>query len=122
MALSRNDVKRPVLAKETVDVPALGGEVIVRAMLASEHLGLIAEQVRRHSAAGDGDAGGALGAEFAPVSRLLALVVIDEQGQPLLDAGEWEAFGGQNPHELLRLHGVAKRLSGIDAEDVQKNS
>jgi hypothetical protein len=36
MALNRNDLVRPALPRETVAMPALGGDVIVRGLLLGE--------------------------------------------------------------------------------------
>ena len=71
MALNRSDLVKPELPRETVAVPALGGDVIVRGLLLGE--------------------------------------------------AEWEAFGGVNFTAALELFTVARRLSGLDAEVIEKN-
>ena len=108
MALNRSDIATPSVPRETVAVPSLGGEVIVRGMLLSERLALFSGL--RNETAG-----------YGHIARLLAPVVIGEDGKPLLTAEEWEAFGGTNFAEVLDLFTVARRLSGLDTEELEKN-
>jgi len=108
MALNRSDLTLPAAPRETVAVPALGGDVIVRGMLLNERLELFSGL--RNETAG-----------YGHIARLLAPVVIGEDGKPLLTVEEWEAFGGANFAEVLDLFNVARRLSGLDSEEVEKN-
>lgn len=114
--LSRNTITLPTLHKEAVPVPALGGDVIVRAMLASENLAL-GEEARRSQ-----QTGSAFGDEYMLVPRLLSKVVIDADGEPLMTAQEWQVFGGSNPGVIYELFSIARRLSGGDVEEARKNS
>lgn len=106
--LNKSQIAAPVLPKETVDVPELGGEVVVRGLLFSERLALFAR-------VGDG------GKAFAEIPELLALVVLDAAGETVFTSAEWEQFGARNMDALLRLFAVAKRLSGLDMEAAAKN-
>ncbi len=103
--LKKANIAAPVLPKETVDVPELGGEVIVRGLLLSERLALLSE-------AENGE---------AKLSSLLAATVVDADGAAVYDAQQWEEFGARHFAAALRLFAVAKRLCGLDAEVAEKN-
>lgn len=102
MAISRDQLRRPALPKETVDVPALGGEVVVRGLLLSERLEWA------------GNAG------FAQVAKALATCVTLDDGKPALTAEEWEAFGGAHLEAAIDLFQIVKRLSGLGGEAEKK--
>ena len=125
-ALQRAAVKSPVLPKEAVQVDALGGEVIVRGLLASERMWLTEQAIGRIQAddaqPAAADATDELGIPYQRIPRVLAQVVSLDDGKPLYTADEWQVFGGQHPGALLDLYGVAKRLSGMDLSKVKKNS
>lgn len=53
--------------------------------------------------------------------RTLARQVLDEAGQPLKTAAEWDAYGARHRIDSLALFNVAERLSG-STETAQKNS
>lgn len=106
--LKKANITAPVLPKETVAVDELGGEVVVRGLLLSERLALYA------TAGNDGRV-------FAQIPALLAQTVVDADGVAVFDAEQWEAFGAKHMDAALRLFGVAKRLSGLDAEAAAKN-
>lgn len=108
MALNRSDLVKPELPRETVAVPALGGDVIVRGLLLGERLGLFAD-LRED------------GKSYTRIGKMLAVAVVGDDGQPLLGEAEWEAFGGVNFTAALDLFTVARRLSGLDAEVIEKN-
>ena len=99
MALNRNSLTLPVLPSETVAVDALGGDVVVRGLKLSDRLAK----------------------SYAHLAKLLAASVVGDDGLPLLNESEWDAFGGVNFTEALALFSVASRLSGLDAEVVEKN-
>lgn len=103
MALSRDKLKRPALPKESVDVPALGGEVIVRGMFLSERLELWSGTVT-----------------YAQIAQALSKCVSLDDGKPALTADEWEAFGGQYLDEAIALFRVVKRLSGLGGDAEKK--
>ena len=108
MAINRNDLARPALPRETVAMPALGGDVIVRGLLLGERLGLFAD-VRED------------GKSYAHISKMLAAAVVGDDGLALMTEAEWEVFGGQQFSAVLELFAVARRLSGLDAEVIEKN-
>jgi len=103
MAISRDQLRRPSLPKEAVDVPALGGEVVVRGMLLSERIELWSGSVT-----------------YAQVAKALAACVSLDDGKPALTADEWEAFGGQHLDDAIALFSVVKRLSGLGTEAEKK--
>lgn len=108
MALTRDSITLPQLPRETVAVPALGGDVIVTGLRLRDRLALFAG-LRKE------------GGNNGHVATLLAATVVDDNGAKLLTEAEWEAFGGQHFGEVVDLFGVACRLSGLDAEAAEKN-
>lgn len=107
MTLKKAEIKPPVLPKEAVEVAELGGEVVVRGLLLRERLALF-------------DA--ANGSErYGHLSAVLAASVIDGDGEPIYTAQEWEEFGAVHFEAALKLFNVARRLSGLDAEERKKN-
>lgn len=106
--ISKANIAAPVLPKETVEVSALGGEVIVRGLLLSERLALFAG-IRE-----DGNA-------FAHLPSMLAATVQDADGLQVFSEQEWEAFGAKHFEAALSLFAVARKLSGLDAEVAEKN-
>lgn len=139
------------LRQESVDAPELGGAVVVRGLLASEAFAVAAyrsqalrralEESRQRgkakAAGGDsGDGGGDAEAgrvtladlDFAElvaygryVSHLLSCAVVLGNGMQVYSADQWEVCGQHHPALVRRLQQVAERLSGLDAEDVEKN-
>lgn len=107
--LNRGDFRPPVLAKETVEVPELGGEVVVRGMLLSERMAAANE---------DKD----LERRLRSMPMVLSWTVLDAEGQALMTLEEWQAWGGFYPMAAVRLFNVVQRLSLINAEDVEKKS
>ena len=103
MAISRDKLRRPSLPKEAVDVPALGGEVVVRGMTLSERLDLWSGSV-----------------SYAQIAKALAVCVSLDDGKPALTADEWEAFGGANLAAAIDLFDVVKRLSGLGDDAAKK--
>lgn len=102
--LKKSDIKSPALPKETVQVDALGGEVVVKGLLMTERIALFQDP------------------SGATVARLLASTVFDGDGQQLFTEQEWDVWGATNFVASLDLFKVAKRLSGLDAEVEAKNS
>ena len=131
---------------EAVDVPELGGAVLVRGLLASEVFaitGLRSAALKRVREARAEYAErlqslppGAEPPPFEPpaldfdelrtygryISQLLACAVTVQNGLALYTADQWEVVGQHHPGVPTRLHAVAERLSGLDEGDVQKNS
>ena len=134
------------LRKERVDVPELGGAVIVRGLMASEAFAISAlrqQAVRRLREAQTEYAEALEAAQGSPrlpepppgdldfaelrdygryVVQMLACAVTGEGGLALYTAEAWELVGQHHPGVIERLQGVAERLSGLNAGDVSKNS
>lgn len=89
-------------------MPALGGDVIVRGLRLSERLSLFSN-LRQD------------GRNYESIGRLLSLCVIDSAGTPLLSEDQWEELGGGHFDQVFDLFKVARKLSGLDAEAVEKN-
>jgi hypothetical protein len=98
--LSKVNIARPLPPKEVVDVPELGGEIIVRGLMLSDRVRILSLSAR-----------GAM-----PISELLASAVVDAENEPVFTADEWEAFGAQHFVATLKLFKKAKELSGLEAE------
>ena len=106
--VARANITLPTLPRESVAVPALGGDVTVRGLLLRDRLEFFA-------GLREGDN------RFDRISQLLAKCVVGDDDQPLLTEAEWEIFGSANFAEALQLFAVVKRLAGLDAEVVEKN-
>jgi len=137
------------LRQETVDCPELGGAVICRGLMASEAFaigglrGIALRSVREARAEYDEEVAALRKAkpdakvpDFDPpdltfdelrvygrfISQLLACAVITPSGLALYTLEQWELANQHYPGVVLRLQKVVERLSGMDVEDVQKNS
>ncbi len=122
MALERNQIKPPVLQKQSVQVDALGGEVVVRGLLLSERLELSA--LNGHVSqpkAGEGDDQARARGGAVMVAHTLARTVLLADGLPAYTAQEWDEFGATHPDAVLELFKVSRRMGGQDLEDVEKN-
>lgn len=113
--VKRGAVPAPVLPKETVEVPALGGEVVVRGLLLTEYL-----RMKNRIATASKDSSEADGI-YSILPPLLATCVLDADGQPLWTEDEWQAFGAKEPGQALELFNVASRLSGFSRAQDTKN-
>lgn len=100
--IRKRDVRRPVLARETVQVDALGGEVVVRGMT-------LAERMRASQTT-----------DYAGVAMTLATCVLDADDEPVLTQAEWEAF--PDTLQACNLYAKVSQLSGLAREDVEKKS
>jgi hypothetical protein len=96
--LNKENVPPPVVPKETVTVPELGGDVIVRGLL-------LTDRIRFFQKGQSGKLG---------VSSMLAFTVIDAKGEEIFTEEEWEAFGAKNFSAAIELFEKAKKLSGMD--------
>lgn len=109
-SLTRKTLQAPVLRKEAVPCPALGGDVVVRMLRLSERMALL-DRLRADA-----------GARYAQMAELLAVSVIDaETGAALMSAEEWDLWAAEHWDEAVAILEVAKSLSGFDAEAVEKN-
>ena len=108
----------PVLPKETVEVEALGGEVVVRGLLLVELLGVQSRIAALHAANKGGDMAASVS---AIVPDVLALCVLDADGASLFDQTQWQIWGGQHQGQALNLFNIAWRLSGMNRAATAKN-
>jgi hypothetical protein len=97
--LNKSEIPRPVLPKETINIPELGGEVVVCGLILSERLTV------------------ARGQGFARMPDMLSRTVVDNEGNPIFSLDEWEIFGISNVAAVFKLFDVAKRLSGLDDDE-----
>lgn len=104
--LKRGDIKTSTsLPKETVEIPELGGEVVVRGMTLTERLTL-----------SDG------ANSFRSIALCLSWTVLGADSLPLMTFEEWDVWGASRASAAMRLFSVAGRLSGMDAEALEKKS
>lgn len=109
MAILRENVLLPVLPTESVQVGALGGEVIVRGMLLRERLAF-----SRRASQPDAD-------PLSLTYDLVAASVLADDQKPVFTAPEWEVFSTAHPEAFFELLAVAQRLNGF-AQDEQKKT
>ena len=109
--VNRSSVAAPTLPKETVEVAALDGEVIVRGLLLTERLAIEARIVGLRSTAAD---------VHAILPAVLAICVLDAEELPLWTEQQWQIFGVKHQGQALALFNVAWRLSGfVQAQDAK---
>lgn len=112
----------PDLTFEDVAVPEWGGTVRLRGLTGAERDQYEAEFLRIDTSGRKVKYDMELGNARA---RLVALSVVDGQGQRLFDERDVEALGRKSGAALDRVYAAAKRLSGLseeDMEELQKNS
>jgi len=122
--IKRANVAAPVLPRETVEVEALGGEVVVQGLLLSDRQDLETFMVSlalagREAAESGGSAQAAGMSKVIP--RLLHLSVLDADGERVYTEQEWQVFGGAHHVQATALFLVAWRLSGFKKADAVKN-
>lgn len=119
--IKRENIAPVALPTESVDVPAIGGVVLVRGMSLPQVLEFTAERRRASTPReGEGEAAAAERASGQLVPLLLSQCVVLDDGQPVYSAAEWAAFAVQHPQPTLELWQVAIRLSGQDAAAEKK--
>lgn len=126
--VKRGNVAEPALPKETVEVEALGGDVVVRGLLLTERLDLEARIVQlaranktaRDAAQASGDETPAANVHVV-MPQLLHMAVLDADGLQIWSAEQWQRFGGAHPGQAVALFNVAWRLAGFDRADNAKN-
>jgi hypothetical protein len=103
--IKKGDIKQPVLAKKTVEVPELGGAVVVTGLLLKDRVTMLAK--------------GSL-----TVASMLARTVVDADGELIFDEKEWNTFGStpEGFKASVALFKEARKLSGFDLEEAEKNS
>jgi hypothetical protein len=101
MALSKAEIRRPALPKRAVAVPELGGEVIVRGLLLKDRLALFRDGTETR--------------DYEFVAQVLAVTVVDAEGEPVFTVDEWNEFGAVHVKPAMDLFLVASELSGLRA-------
>jgi hypothetical protein len=101
------------LPQETVQVPELGGTVIVRGMTGAERdafeVGLIKGRGKHREVNLQNMR-----------AKLVAFCCIDDKGERLFADAEVEALGNVRADVMNRLYTVAQRLSGLSDEDADE--
>lgn len=96
--LRRAEIAAPALHQEEIEVSALGGSVIVRAM----PLNLLFEVIDSARAEPQN-----------AVAKLLALSVRDADGEQLWTTEQWATWGASEFEATLALYQAAQRVCGI---------
>ena len=113
--INRREVAAVALPQEAVDVPAIGGTVLVRGMSMPQLLAFSAARRRAlEPVEGETPDQAAERASGELVPLLLAATVVLDDGLPVYTAAQWAAFGSVHPAATLDLWRVAVRLSGQD--------
>lgn len=99
---------------ETVDVPEWGGAVRIKGISGAERDAFEASMMTGQ-AAGKGIRQNLQNFR----ARLVALACVDEEGQRLFSDADVTALGKKSALALVRVFGVAQRLAGLGAEDVE---
>lgn len=117
--IKRAEVAEPVLPKQTVEVQALGGDVVVRGLLLTEYLALQERmaELARAAKAGEGGVDGVR----AVLPVLLAIAVLDADDQPVFTEAQWQVFGAKHTNQAISLFNVAWDLSGFNQAATAKN-
>lgn len=115
--LTADDIRRvaaaPVFPQTTVDVPELGGRVIVRSLSAGERDRFEAEQIERRQAGG-----GAVYHNFR--ARLLVWCLIDEDGALLFGPDDVEVLAALPARALQPAFNAAAALNAMTPDDVEE--
>lgn len=113
--LTRTQIAAPALRKEAVEVPALGGAVIVRGLLLSERMELSALAADlREPQPGESAALVAQRVGRQMVMFTLARTVVLDDDAPVYTAAEWDRFGADHPDAVLNLYRKAREISGYN--------
>lgn len=113
-ALTRDAILAPrALKRETVDVPELGGTVVIQELTAAERDAFEASCVKRKGKKTEPD-----------ITNIRAKLVVqaarDEAGARLFTDQDAAAIGALPASTVNRLFEVASRLSGLTEEDVEE--
>ena len=116
--LNRDSFLKPfTVPQEVVELPELGGSVIVRGMTARQR-----SEFERQFQTPAGKPSKSRQAEVR--ERLIIAYVVDDDGNALFTVDDIEAIGKQSAAIVERIVNVAQRLCGItdtDVEDMAKN-
>ena len=97
------------LPKKTVKVKEWGGEVIVRSMTGTERDAWELETYGTGKANLDNAR-----------ARLVAMTIIDENGERLFTLDETELLGNKSAKALTKVFNAAQKLNGLGAGDVEE--
>jgi hypothetical protein len=113
MTLSRDDILAAYdITTEEVSVPEWGGNVLVRGLTGAERDALEAQIVRANR-------DGSTSVDTRNLrARLVALSVVNEDGDRIFGDEDVDALGEKSAAALDRVFAVAQRLSGLADEDV----
>ena len=119
--ITREQLAPVTLPTETLEIPAIGGAVLVRGMSLPQVLEFsAARRVASTPADGETEAQAADRASGTLVPLLLHTCVVLDDGLPVYSQAEWAAFAVRHPQPTLALWQAAIRLSGQDAEAEKK--
>lgn len=97
--INKANIAPPLPPKEVVDVPELGGEVIVRGFTLNQAIEMSGSR---------------------NVAKSLSYCVIDNENQPIFTEQQWDDFGALNVQCAIKLFNKLMELSGQDRDVVQK--
>jgi hypothetical protein len=130
--IKREDVAAPAdLKRETVPVPALGGDVVITELSLEDRLEFDkhlreASTVEATPGASPPSARAKPKTEkvsrrsvYVHVPQLLAMTVLADDDAPLFTIEQWRAFGARNKSVAIQLFNVSMALSGLG--DAAKN-
>jgi len=119
--ITREQLAPVALPSEALDVPAIGGQVLVRGMSLPQVLAFTAARRAANAPAdGETEAQAADRASGTLVPLLLHTCVVLDDGLPVYSQAEWAAFAVRHPQATLELWQAAIRLSGQDPEAEKK--
>ena len=99
----------PDVQKEVVHVPEWGGSVIVQGMTAGQRDAFEASVANLEA-----------DQKLANIrAKLVALSVVDEEGQPLFTMADVEELSQKSATAMDRIVGVAQQLSGLGAKAIE---
>lgn len=121
--LERDKVVAPTVRRETVTLPSLGADVIVRTRMLADRMALstLQEHIKAKQA-GESEEDAMVRVGSAVVAKTLALQVELQDGKPLYTAEEWALHGADHPNEVLALYEICQGMSGADQDALAKNS
>jgi len=107
MPLKKSDIQIPDLPRKTIEVPELGGEVVVQGLLLRDRTAIYLDSLDDD---GDVDTG-------RYTLSILYRCVVQEDGSPLLSMEEWDRLGGGSKWAAVsRLAGECRSMVGDDPE------
>jgi len=98
--------------REEIDVESLGGAVAVVEMTLTARL-----EIEKATKALKENAAESV---YATIPLVLAVCVVDADGEPLMSAEQWQVFGSRNREVAVHLFNTAMAFSGF-GEDAEKN-